>query len=182
MGRPASSGPDCGAAQGVCRRRAGFGGAAPWGCESGPPWGGTSRGEGGGPLSPSGWNTHLVTAESRRLLTESLVLLNAASTLLSGRNRLVPRKPTRIRTADPFITRVGVDVQSRFLHALDGLEGHRWAGDPVHNPVRSRSDERLRRAHRARAHDKIDFDLAGSLSAGLAGKSVLDRPAASPDL
>jgi hypothetical protein len=128
MGRPASSGPDCGAAQGVCRRRAGFGGAAPWGCESGPPWGGTSRGEGGGPLSPSGWNTHLVTAESRRLLTESLVLLNAASTLLSGRNRLVPRKPTRIRTADPFITRVGVDVQSRFLHALDGLEGHRWAG------------------------------------------------------
>ncbi len=54
MGRPASSGPDCGAAQGVCRRRAGFGGAAPW-SESGPPWGGTSRGEGGGPLSPTRW-------------------------------------------------------------------------------------------------------------------------------
>jgi hypothetical protein len=50
----------------------------PMGSASGPPWGGTSRGEGGGPLSPSGWSTHLVTAESRRLLTESLVLLNAA--------------------------------------------------------------------------------------------------------
>jgi hypothetical protein len=100
----------------------------PMGSASGPPWGGTSRGEGGGPLSPSGWNTHLATAESRRLLTESLVLLNAArqrfslaeiAWFLGSRRADSNRGPVHYESRGNG----GLDVQSRFLHALDGLEG-----------------------------------------------------------
>jgi hypothetical protein len=49
MGRPASSGPNCGAAQGVCRRRAGLGGAAPRGPRTGRPGERDMSGRGGRP-------------------------------------------------------------------------------------------------------------------------------------
>ena len=78
MGRPASSGPDCGAAQVFAAGALGSAGP-PHGSESEPPWGGTCfGGEEGGSLSLTGWSTQLPTVESRRLLTLSLVLLNAS--------------------------------------------------------------------------------------------------------
>src|SRR5215208_1599993 len=108
LGRPASSGPDCGAAQGVCRRRAGLGGAAPWVRE----WAALGRnisGRGGRP-------TLAIRLEhTRREPASTDPRYWSCSTR--------PKSPgsweadARIRTAVPFITTQGRPVLRRLVRA-----------------------------------------------------------------